>query len=114
MNKFFYIITLYFIINIVSAKVEIWQCDIFNRGEFNIKYKIDTSIPQVFIKVNKEWTPYYYKDEYKKIVYSSKKQMIWWLNNRGKMFEAFDLEKKINLYYNTISEGITYSIPCKL
>ena len=40
--------------------------------------------------------------------------MIWWLNNRGKMFEAFDLEKKINLYYDTTSEGITYSIPCKL
>jgi hypothetical protein len=61
MNKII-IISLVIFFTICSkswADVEVWECDTFERGDFDYIYKIDKNIPMVYVRVDGMWKQYY-------------------------------------------------------
>ena len=58
MRKILLIVFLYSLVSGTAfAKVEIWECDVFGKGDTILK--IDTSIPKIYIRNMGKWIPYY-------------------------------------------------------
>ena len=57
MRKLLLVLFLFTFSSNALAKVEIWECDVFGDGD--TVFKIDTSIPKVYIRHVIKWTPFY-------------------------------------------------------
>ena len=57
------LLLLLFLLTLTSnalAKVEIWKCDIYTDGSYYNYMKLDTDIPQVWIRKGNTWEEFYY------------------------------------------------------
>jgi hypothetical protein len=114
MRKLLLLLFLFTLTSNALAKVEIWECDLFDRGDFDSIHKIDTSLPMVYVRRDGIWNAYYQKTPSYIIEYSEEEDSIWWRNKDGKIFEVFDLVLKQTLYINTKTGDTDLIIPCRV
>lgn len=115
MRKILLILFVYSLVSSTAfAKVEIWECDLFDRGDFDLIHKIDTSIPMIYVRRGGIWNAYYQDTPSYIIEYSEEEDSIWWRNEDGKKFEVFDLVLKQNLYINTKTGNTDRIVPCRV
>tara|TARA_R110000803_G_scaffold56064_1_gene113207 strand:+ start:148 stop:507 length:360 start_codon:yes stop_codon:yes gene_type:complete len=87
------------------AKVEMWECDLYDNGSHYDFIKIDTDIPQVWIRKEGLWKEYYY-DGYvsgqKRIEinteYNKESNSVLLKDDDGKAIQVFDMLLKQNIY----------------
>ena len=108
MRKLLLVLFLFALTSNALAKVEIWECDIL--GPPKEVYKIDTSIPMVYVRYQGEWA-----ELFKTVVfeYSEEDQSILMKDSNGDIAQVFDLLLMHNLHINTNTGEQYHQFDCE-
>ena len=105
MRKLLLVLFLFALTSNALAKVEMWKCDIYTDGSYYNYMKLDTDIPQVWIKKDGLWEEYYYVgylsgQEPLKVnkVFNKESNSILLQDDDGDTIEVFDMLLKQNIY----------------
>jgi len=108
MRKLLLLLFLFALSSNALAKVEIWKCDVFGDNEI---YKIDTSIPMVYIRYQGEWAELFNTVVFE---YSEEDQSILVKNSNGDIAQVFDLLLKHNLHIDTNTGEQYHHFKCEI
>ena len=105
MRKLLLVLFLFTLTSNALAKVKLWKCDLYDNGRHYFHIKIDTDIPQVWIRKNGIWEEYYYEGTYKgpeplkvKKEYNIFDDSVLLKDDNGTTLEVFDFLLKQNIY----------------
>jgi hypothetical protein len=113
MRKLLLVLFLFALSSNALAKVEIWECDNNNSGNFGAVYKIDTDIPLLYYRANGMWIDLYATTKGSSLKYNKEHDSILVYDLNGEVIATFDLILKKFIFFPYDAYAINYSCRVK-